>query len=141
MSSDMASLGFLVADVAKLMRRSFESHLRDKSLTLSQARTLVYLSKNQGCRQVDLADMLEIKPITLARLVDQLEQAGLVERRRDPCDRRAHLLFLRQQSGAELSTIAHVAEQTRIDALRNLSEDEAQALISALQRVRTNLSS
>ncbi len=141
MNADLSSLGFLIADVAKLMRRSFEKHLQDKSLTLSQARALVYVAKHQGCRQVDLAEMLEIKPITLARLIDQLEQADLVERRRDPSDRRAHLLFLRPKADAELSTIAHVGQQTHKDALRNLSQDEAQALVSALQRVRNNLSS
>ncbi|WP_342244552.1 MarR family winged helix-turn-helix transcriptional regulator [Pseudomonas sp. OTU5201] len=141
MNPDLSSLGFLIADVAKLIRRSFERHLQGKSLTLSQARALLYVAKHQGCRQVELADMLEIKPITLARLIDQLEQSDLVERRRDPFDRRAHQLYLRPNANTELATIAHVAEQTRQEALRNLSEDEARALTSALQHMRTNLTS
>ncbi|MCS3835714.1 DNA-binding MarR family transcriptional regulator [Pseudomonas sp. JAI111] len=140
MSPDQISLGFLIVDVAKLMRRSFEKHLAGNRLPLSQARTLIYVAKHQDCRQVDLADMLEIKPITLARLIDKLELADLVERRRDPNDRRAYRLFLRPKAEAELSTVALVAEQTRRQALRNLSSDEAQALVFALRHVRTNLS-
>ncbi|MNZ26633.1 Transcriptional regulator SlyA [compost metagenome] len=141
MNPDLSSLGFLIADVAKLIRRSFERHLQGKSLTLSQTRALLYVAKHQGCRQVELADMLEIKPITLARLIDQLEQSDLVERRRDPGDRRAYRLFLRPKAGAELSTIALVAEVAWQEALRNFSEDEARTLISALQHMRTNLTS
>lgn len=86
--------GFLLSDVSRLMRRAFQSRLRDTDLTLAQARTLVHLSRREGLRQVELADLLEIQPINLARLIDQLTAKELVERRADPTDRRAYRLFL-----------------------------------------------
>ena len=75
------SVGFLIADVLRLMRRRFAKHLKPSGLTLAQARALVYISRREGLRQVELAAVMEIQPITLARIVDQLAEAGLVERR------------------------------------------------------------
>jgi DNA-binding MarR family transcriptional regulator len=133
------SLGFLLADVSRLMRRTFERHLTD-SLTLSQARALAHISRNEGCRQVELADQLEVKPITLARLIDQLEQAELVERRPDPEDRRAYRLYLREKADQALRHIREVAAATHAEALIDLSEAEAAALAAALRKMRQNLS-
>ncbi|MDH4553944.1 MarR family transcriptional regulator [Pseudomonas sp. BN417] len=141
MSPREESLGFLLADVSRLMRRSFERRLTGSPLTLSQARALVHIARNEGCRQVELADQLEVKPITLARLIDQLEQAGLVERRPDPEDRRAYRLYLREQAGQELRNIHEVAAATHAEALFDLSEAEAAALAAALRKMRQNLSS
>ena len=71
------SLGFLLADVSRLMRRAFQQRLEGSSLTLAQARALVYVGRHEDVRQVDLADMLEVQPITLARLIDQLANIWL----------------------------------------------------------------
>lgn len=140
MSPREDSLGFLLADVSRLMRRSFEQRLTGP-LTLSQARALVHIARNEGCRQVELADQLEVKPITLARLIDQLEQAELVERRADPEDRRAYRLYLREKAKQTLRDIRDVAAATHAEALRDLSTAEAEALASALRKMRENLSS
>ena len=94
MTTHQDNLGFLLADVSRLMRRAFQQRLEGSSLTLAQARALIYVSRNEGVRQVDLADLLEVQPITLARLIDQLAGDGLVERRSDPADRRAYHIFL-----------------------------------------------
>ncbi|MDH4583419.1 MarR family transcriptional regulator [Pseudomonas sp. BN415] len=135
------NFGFLLADVSRLMRRSFERRLTGSTLTLSQARALAHISRYEGCRQVELADQLEVKPITLARLLDQLEQAGLVERRPDPADRRAYRLYLRDKAEQALLDIREVAAATHAEALRNLSGAEADALAIALRKMRENLSS
>lgn len=140
MSPREDSLGFLLADVSRLMRRSFEQRLTGP-LTLSQARALVHIARNEGCRQVELADQLEVKPITLARLIDQLEQGELVERRADPEDRRAYRLYLREKAKQTLRDIRDVAAATHAEALRDLSTAEAEALASALRKMRENLSS
>ena len=65
-------LNFLLADVSRLMRRAFEQRLTDSPLTFAQVRVLIYATRNEGLRQIELAEMLEVQPITLARLVDQL---------------------------------------------------------------------
>jgi DNA-binding MarR family transcriptional regulator len=133
------SLGFLLADISRLMRRAFKQRLVGSELTLAQARTLVYISRHQGIRQVELAELLEIQPITLARLIDQLAGVGLVERRSDPLDRRAYQLFLTAAAAPQLDAIERVGEAIRKDALRGFSENEAKQIMTALSRIHDNL--
>ncbi|GLZ86862.1 MarR family transcriptional regulator [Metapseudomonas resinovorans] len=135
------SIGFLLTDASRLMRRSFEQRITGSSLTLAQARALAHVARNEGCRQVELADQLEVKPITLARLLDQLEQAELVERRPDPDDRRAYRLYLRPQADQALDDIRTAGGAMLAVALQGFSEAEEDALASALRKMRSNLSS
>lgn len=133
------SLGFLLADVFRLMRRAFQQRLEDGALTPAQGRALVYISRHEGIRQVDLAKLLEVQPITLARLVDQLVEAGVVERRPDPADRRAYQVFLTPAAASHLATIEQVSATIRADALRGLDAQQAAFLLSALHTMRDNL--
>lgn len=136
------SFGFLVTDIARLMRRRFQQRIEGRSgLTLAQARALIHVSRSQGIRQVELAEQLEIQPITLARLIDQLAHAGLVERRADPQDRRAYQLHLTDAAAAQLALIEQVSTEVRAEALQGLDAQQAEQLLSALQRVRGNLCS
>ena len=135
------SLGFLLADASRLMRRAFERQITGSNLTLSQARALAHVARNEGCRQVELAEQLEVKPITLARLLDQLEQAGLVERRPDPDDRRAYRLHLRSQADQALADIRVAGAAILAEALQGISTEEEAALANALRKMRANLSS
>lgn len=134
------SLGFLIADVSRLMRRAFAGRLQGSSLTLAQARALVYLSRHQGIRQVELAGLLELQPMTLARLIDQLERAGLVERRADPVDRRAYRLHLMPAAAPRLAAIRRVVRRIQAESLRNLGREQADAALRALRAMRDNLS-
>ncbi len=139
MTQRQETLGFLLADVSRLMRRAFQQRLKASALTLAQARALVYLARREGVHQVELAELLEVQPITLARLVDQLERAGLVERRADPKDRRAYHLFLTRAAAPHLAAIEQVAAQVRAEALRSLGRGEAATLMLALRTMRENL--
>jgi DNA-binding MarR family transcriptional regulator len=134
------SLGFLVSDVARLMRRAFRRSLEGSSLTLAQARALVHVSRNEGIRQVELADLLEVQPMTLARLIDQLADAGLVERRADPVDRRAYRIHLTPAAAPELAAIDQVAGTMLKEAARGLTKDEVAAVLDALRKMRDTLS-
>lgn len=133
------NLGFLVADIARLMRRAYRERQERSTLTVAQARTLVHIARREGVRQVDLAEALEVQPITLARLVDQLAQAGLVERRADPGDRRAHRVHLTRAAMPHLAAIEEVAASIHADALRGLDGREASRVIDALQKIHDNL--
>jgi DNA-binding MarR family transcriptional regulator len=135
------TLGFLVAGVARQMRRAFHQRLTDPSLalTLAQARALVHVSRHEGVRQVELAALLEIQPITLARLIDHLAQSGLVERRADPADRRAYRIFLAAGARSQLSTIDRIGAAVQAEALRGLGEKEVATLFRALRAIRDNL--
>lgn len=134
-------LGFLLADVSRLMRHEFARRMdaAASALTFAQARALVYLARSEGLRQVELASLLEVQPITLGRLVDQLDARGLVERRVDPEDRRAYRLFLRPAARPHLQAIRAVGAAVRADALREIGPAPAAALSAMLARMRDNL--
>ena len=137
------SLGYLVSDVSRLMRRAFQKQIEGSALTpmmtLAQARALVYVSRNEGIRQVDLADLLEVQPITLARLIDQLAEAGLVERRADPADRRAHRVYLTAEAQPQLAAIERAVVVVRRQAVQDVGKAELATVLAVLQAMRDNL--
>jgi MarR family transcriptional regulator for hemolysin len=130
------SFGFLVHDVARLFGRRFDRNGRRLSLTRAQCRTLSYLARNEGINQAGLADLLEIRPMTLVRQIDRMQEAGWIERRPDPTDRRARRLFLTDKARPILGRIWDVASATQDQILAGLSPDEAEHLIDLLRRVQ-----
>jgi MarR family transcriptional regulator, transcriptional regulator for hemolysin len=134
------SFGFLVNDVARLFGRRFDHNGRRLGLTRTQCRTLGYLARNEGINQAGLADLLEIRPMTLVRQIDRMEEAGWIERRPDPADRRARRLFLSAKARPILGRILNVANETRDEALARLAPAEGKALIDLLRRVHATLS-
>ncbi|MEO8859552.1 MAG: MarR family transcriptional regulator [Burkholderiaceae bacterium] len=140
MASHQDNLGFLITDVARLMRRTFAARLQGSALTLAQARALIHVARHEGVRQVELAEFLEVQPITLARLLDQLGDAGLVERRPDPDDRRAYRIYLKPAAAPRLAAIEAVGASIRADGLRNLNRQESALVMSTLRKMRDNLS-
>src|SRR3546814_3360775 len=98
------SLGFLLNDVARLMRKAFERRSHDLGLSRAQYSVLAHLCRNQGLKQAALADLMEIEPITLVRLIDRLERGGWVERRPDPADRRVRQLYLTDRKSTRLNS-------------------------------------
>jgi DNA-binding MarR family transcriptional regulator len=139
MKAQPHNLGFLVGDISRLMRRAYRERQQRSALTVAQARTLVHVARSVGVRQIDLAETLEVQPITLARLIDQLAQAGLVEQRPDPSDRRAYRVYLTRAATPHLAAIEEVAASIRSDALRGLDGREAARVIEALRRIHDNL--
>jgi MarR family transcriptional regulator, transcriptional regulator for hemolysin len=135
------TLGFLVNDVARLWRKRFEQQARATALGLTRAQSAVLanLARQEGLNQAALAQILEIEPITLARLLDRIEAAGLVERRRDPNDRRAYLLFLTESAYPLLDRIFDLAAAVREDALVGISEPDRARLLELMALVKANL--
>jgi DNA-binding MarR family transcriptional regulator len=140
MSLLQITFGFLLHDTARLLRRDFERRSKGTGLTRAQWAVLAYVARNEGSNQAALADMLDIEPITLVRLLDKLEAAGLVERRPDPADRRVRRLFLTEATGPLLEQLQALASETREAALSGLSDAERQQLTDLLMKVRGNLS-
>jgi DNA-binding MarR family transcriptional regulator len=135
------TLGFVLNDVARLMRKRFEQRARAAALglTRAQAAVLAYLARQEGINQAALAQILELEPITLARLLDRLQAAGLVERRPDPKDRRAHLLYLTAAAYPLLDRIFALAAEVREDALAGVAEADRGRLLDLLIAMRANL--
>jgi MarR family transcriptional regulator for hemolysin len=131
--------GFVLHDVARLLRKTLDGYARDLNLTQAQWRTLTHLSRMQGCRQADLAETLEVRPITLARLIDKLEKSALVERRRHPTDRRAVQLYLTDAGEVVLKKLMSMAEVISEHAMTGLNESERKRLLTSLMAMRDNL--
>lgn len=135
------TLGFVLNDVARLMRKRFEQRARAAALglTRAQAAVLANLARQEGINQVSLAQILELEPITLARLLDRLQAAALIERRPDPKDRRAHLLYLTEAAYPLLDRIFALAAEVREDALAGIAEPERGLLLDMLIAMKANL--
>jgi DNA-binding MarR family transcriptional regulator len=111
------SFGFLVHDVARLFGRRFNQRaLLFLGLTRAQCKVLGYLARNEGIHQTGLADLLEIKPMTLVRQIDRMEEDGWIERRPDPGDRRAHRLVLTDKARPILARILALSTELRTEA-------------------------
>lgn len=133
------SMGFLLHDVSRLMRRNFNRRAIGMALTQAHCRTLAHLSRNEGTNQVALAEILEIQPITLTRLIDRLEEAGLVERQRDPDDRRAQRLFLTEAAAPVMAEVWAMVAMMHEAALAGLSAGDCAHVVRALQKMKSNL--
>ena len=133
------SLGFLISDVSRLMRRRFDERARQLGATRAQWRTLTMLSRNEGLNQGALAELLEVEPITLCRMIDRLEESELVERRRDPADRRAWRLFLTEKSKPMLAELRATADDMFDQVLVGMNEPARDALNDSLHLIRANL--
>lgn len=139
MQNPEESIGFLINDVARLMRRNFNRRAQGLGLSQAQWQALAYLRRQEGVKQVTLAETLEIQPITLARLIDRLEEAGLVTRRPDPNDRRAIRLFLTEKAKPLLKKMQELSAETRRQATMDLTEEGRRQFVLTLQTVKQSL--
>jgi DNA-binding MarR family transcriptional regulator len=134
------TFGFVLHEAARLMRKRFDQRARNLGLTRAQYQALAYLARNEGIHQNGLADLLEVEPITLGRLIDRMEQAGWVERRMHPTDRRARLLFLTGKAKPVFAEMRALGDATRAEALAGIAPQDADRLFELLLQVRRNLS-
>jgi len=134
------SLGFLISDVSRLMRKRFDERARSVGATRAQWKTLVTLSRHEGIHQGGLAELLEVEPITLCRMIDRLEESGMVERRRDPADRRAWRIHLTAAAGPVIEQLRGFADELFEGALTGIDGAERDGLVRSLETILTNLS-
>jgi len=133
------SIGFVLFDTSRLMSTRFDQRAKGLGLTRAQCHVIVHLVRQEGINQARLAELLELEPISLARCLDRMEQAGWIERRLDPTDRRARLLYLTDKAKPVFDQIVDVAYQVRQEALAGLSPAERDQLLDLLQQMRANL--
>ncbi len=133
------SIPWEIAETAHAIRRTFDRRAAPLGVTRAQWRVLAWVGREPGLRQVKLADNLDIEPITLCRIVDRLEEAGLVERRRDPEDRRAWRLHLTPGGEPLVEQLRALAGEMAREAFAGVCPEAVEALSQALARVRDNL--
>lgn len=133
------SIGFVLNDVARLLRRNFNRSVQDLGLTQTQWQAIAHIARNQGMKQSELAEILEVQPISVGRLIDRMELAGWVERRPDPDDRRATNLYLTARCDPILTKMKKTATAVRARALVGIPEKEQHILMEKLLLMRKNL--
>lgn len=134
------NIGTRLAQVSRLLRRSFDGRARAVGVTRPQWQVLSLLSCHAGINQGGLAELLEVEPITLGRMIDRLQDAQLVERRPDPSDRRAWRLFLTERGQMLLDQLRPLALEMYEVALEGIDEADRAHLMTTLGRMRANLS-
>jgi len=134
------NLGFLLNEVHRMVRRDFNERVRPTGLTQGQWRALAYVSRMEGVNQARLAERMEIRPITLGRLIDRLQEAGWVERRADPGDRRMCRLYLTPAAQPLIRRLRTLASETLDRALAGIGAQRRTQLVSTLKHIKENLS-
>jgi MarR family transcriptional regulator for hemolysin len=132
-------LAFLLSDVARLLRTCADQEARRFGMTRAQWGVLFRLQRNEGLKQSELADLLEVQPITLTRLIDRLCDNGLIERRSDPNDRRAKRLFLTPAAKPVLEKVTAAAETMMASVLTGLDPAARKAMRATLTMLKSNL--
>lgn len=133
-------VGFLLHDASRLLRKRFETRASGYGLSAAQWRLLVRVFKEEGIAQARLAELLEIEPISVSRLIDRMEEGGWIERRNDKSDRRVRTIYLTEKSRAIFNQMRGMATQVFDYALTGLSADERRTTINALKTIISNLS-
>jgi DNA-binding MarR family transcriptional regulator len=135
----MEDLLFEINETARALRRVFDQRAASVGVTRPQWRVLARLKREPGLRQVELAERLDMEPITLCRIVDRLEEAGLVERKADPSDRRAWLLELTEKATPLVKQLRALAHDFAMEAMAGIDEAELRQLQRQLAAIRTNV--
>jgi DNA-binding MarR family transcriptional regulator len=133
------NFGFILHDVARLLRTTYDRRVRDLGLTRSQWWVLTHLFRKDGITQSELAETLELEKPSLGKLLDRLETKGWVRRAADPKDRRAKLVFLTDAAQAPMLVMREVAAGVREDALLGLSAADQDRFVDALLTIKSNL--
>src|SRR5437764_10472661 len=134
----METLPFEIGETAHALRKAFDRLAVGLGVTRAQWKVLFKLTRSPGLRQVELADMLDLEPITLCRIVDRLEESGLVERVRDPEDRRAWRLHVTAQAQPLIEKLQSVGDVLVAHAFDGIDPKEIEITRRVLARVREN---
>lgn len=132
-------LAFDINDVARLLRTYADQLARGHGMTRAQWAVLVRLDRCEGLKQAELAEMLDLQPITLTRLLDKLAKSGLIERRADPTDRRANRLYLTPAARPLLDALDQLGADMMATVLEGLDDTALTRMRADLATMKTNL--
>ncbi len=134
-------LGFTLSDVARLLRKRADQKVARFGVTRAKWAVLARLERSEGLKQSDLAEMLDLQPITLTRLLDGLCQNGLIERRADSDDRRVKRLYLTAAAGPLLKRLRKAGDELLLQAFDGLDQKQVERLLAELEVIKENLRS
>ena len=137
-SVDMNFL-FTLGEVQRLMRAYADREAARYGITRAQWGVLAKVERCEGMKQTELAEQLEMQPITLTRLIDKLCDNGWIERRGDETDRRVNRLYLRKAAGPLLSKLAGLRSEITATALEGIHPADAHRMLAQLETIRENV--
>ena len=132
-------IAFNIMDVARMLRTYADQRARQFGISRAQWVVLVRLDRSEGLKQSELAEILDLQPISLTRLLDRLAENGLIERRPDPNDRRANRLYLKPAARPLLIELADLAQELMETVLEGLDDDANDRLLRNLVAIKDNL--
>ncbi len=130
---------FLIHDVARLLKTYADQKARQYGMTRAQWAVLVRLQRTEGLKQSELAEILDLQPITLTRLLDRLCANGLIERRPDPDDRRANRLFLTPAAGPVVESLGRLGTELMETVLEGIDAKTVELMLGELGVAKDNL--
>ncbi len=132
-------IAFTITDVARLLKTLADQRARQFGMTRAQWSVLFRLDRSEGLKQSELAEILDLQPITVTRLLDRLAGNGLIERRADPNDRRANRLFLTPAARPLLERLSELGEDMMETVLAGLDDKANERFLRDLALVKENL--
>jgi len=132
-------VAFNINDVARLLKTYADQRARDLGMTRAQWAVLARVERSEGLKQCELADTLDLQPITLTRLIDRLCDGGLIERRSDPDDRRAKRLYLTPAARPVLDGLTRLGQDIMATVLAGIEPAAVEQLLAHLLTLKTNL--
>ena len=132
-------VAFNINDVARLLKTYADQRARDFGMTRAQWAVLARVERSEGLKQCELADTLDLQPITLTRLIDRLCDSGLIERRSDPDDRRAKRLYLTPAARPVLDGLTRLGQDIMATVLAGIEPAAVEQLLVHLLTLKTNL--
>ncbi|MDH2384813.1 MarR family transcriptional regulator [Bradyrhizobium sp. CER78] len=128
-----------LVESSRLLRNYIDHRAKARGTTRAQWIVLFRLREQEGLSQVDLADVLELQPISLVRLLDRLVEHGLLERRPDPRDRRANRLFLTRTGRRLVDDLDSLRDAIAGDVLRDVSDKHVESGLATLREVKDRI--
>jgi DNA-binding MarR family transcriptional regulator len=137
-SVDMNFL-FTLAEVQRLARAYADKRAARYGITRAQWAVLARVERSEGMKQTELAEQMEMQPITLTRLVDKLCNNDWIERRGDDADRRVNRLYLRKAGRQLLGKMSGLRSELTATALEGINPADAHRLLSQLESIKENV--
>jgi MarR family transcriptional regulator for hemolysin len=128
-----------LVESSRLLRNYIDQRAKSRGSTRAQWIVLFRLREQEGLSQVDLADVLELQPISLVRLLDRLVEHGLVERRHDPRDRRANRLFLTAGGRQLVEDLDSLRDSIATEVLQDVSSESIQTSLETLRDIKERI--
>ena len=132
-------IGFTIMDVARLLKTYADQRARQFGISRAQWAVLVRIDRTEGLKQSELAELLDLQPISLTRLLDRLADNGLIERRADPNDRRANRLYLKPAAKPLLGRLSELGADMMETVLKGLDVKSVDRMLKELVMLKNNL--